>query len=69
MATINPTQTSSISRFQRVENLTILFGKVLSGTACMLIGVVLMLTLFLIPFGVPMLLVGAALLMSVGEDS
>ena len=69
MAAIHPTQTNSISRFQRVENLTILCGKALLGTACMLFGIALMLTLFLMLFGVPLTLVGVALVMSSGEGS
>jgi hypothetical protein len=69
MASAHPTLVSADSRIQRAEKLTICLAKGLFGGACFLTGIALTLTLFLLPVGVPMALVGVAILLAAGGES
>ncbi len=68
MASSASTSTTT-SRFRRTEILAMEIGQRLLGTACLIGGVVLTLTLILLPVGIPLSLMGIALMMASSESS
>jgi hypothetical protein len=67
MATVPRTRTFA-NRLHKVESLAAHVGKDILGGICLVIGVALSATLFLIPLGVPLALLGVALLVTASED-
>ena len=62
-----PRNRAAVGRTHSMKRLPLEVGQVLLGLSCLGGGVVLTLTLWLMPIGVPMGLIGAALLEALGE--
>lgn len=66
MATV-PHNRHTPSRIHNAGRFTLFMGKKVLGAMCLLIGLVLTMTLFLLPVGIPLALVGVALMVSATE--
>ncbi len=63
MATVSPPRPSA-DYDRKAQRAALYLGEELFGGACLLVGLAMSITLFLIPFGIPLALIGVAFLVS-----